>query len=84
MFTRQINQCQCGFDNDERAVFPENYMYAQSYVPLQFMTTTFKPEIGLQMGTIFPELVSPYVPCQSIEEIEYIRAKNTIGKGCNR
>ena len=36
------------------------------------------------MGTIFPELVSPYVPCQSIEEIEFIKATNKIGKGCNR
>lgn len=36
------------------------------------------------MGTIFPELVSPYEPCQSIEDIEFIRATNKIKEGCNR
>ena len=51
-------------------VFPDNAVLAQSYVPFQFMDKTFKPCVGLKMGTIFPELVSPYVPCQSIEEIE--------------
>ena len=38
-------------------------MLAQSYVPWQTMDKTFKPCVGLKMGTIFPELVSPYVPC---------------------
>ncbi|MBR3720492.1 MAG: spore coat associated protein CotJA [Clostridia bacterium] len=65
-------------------VFPENPTLAQSYVPYQFMNETYKPCVGLKMGTIFPELVSPYVPCQSIEEIEFIKATNKIGKGCNR
>ena len=45
---------------------------------------TFVPCVGLKMGTIFPELVSPYVPCQSIEENAFIKAKNEIGKGCNK
>ena len=49
----------------------------------QVMNQVFKPEVGLKHGTIFPELVSPYCPNQSIEEIEYIRATNKIGKGCN-
>lgn len=78
------NKCNCGFDEENPlAVFPENYMYGQSYVPIQYMTKTFNPQTGLEMGTIFPELVSPYVPCQSIQEIEYIKARNTIGEGCN-
>ena len=47
------------------------------------MDRTFKPNVGLKMGTIFPELVSPYTPCQSMEEINHIRQTNTIGKGCN-
>ena len=77
------NNCDCGFD-EELSIFPENPMLAQSYVPIQYMDKTFKPRVGLKMGTIFPELVSPYVPCQSMEEINYIRERNEIGKGCNK
>ena len=58
-------------------------MYGQSYVPIQKMNKVFKPEIGLKHGTIFPELVSNYCPNQSIEEVEYIKATNKIGEGCN-
>lgn len=75
--------CDCGFDEDYN-VFPENPMLAQSYVPFQYMDKTFKPRVGLKLGTIFPELVSPYVPGQSMEEINYIREANEIGKGCNQ
>lgn len=75
--------CDCGFD-EEYDVFPENPMLAQSYVPIQYMDKTFKPCVGLKMGTIFPELVSPYVPCQDMEEINYIKKTNEIGKGCNK
>ena len=75
--------CDCGFD-EEYSVFPENPMLAQSYVPFQYMDKTFRPNVGLKMGTIFPELVSPYVPCQSMEEMEYLRNSNEIGKGCNK
>ncbi len=77
-----FDKCQCGFDEEEN-VFPYNPMLGQSYVPIQMMTNTFTPCCGLENGTIFPELVSPYYPCQSIEDIEYIRSRNTIGKGCN-
>ena len=79
------NDCECGFDEEyEMGVFPENPMLAQSYVPWQTMDRTFLPSVGLKMGTIFPELVSPYMPGQSMEEIEFIRNSNTIGKGCNK
>ena len=74
--------CGCGFD-EENNVFPENPMLAQSYVPIQYMDQTFKPCVGLKMGTIFPELVSPYMPGQSMREIEYLRNSNRIGEGCN-
>ena len=74
--------CECGFDEED--VFPTNPMFAQSYVPWQTMDQTFCPEVGLKMGTIFPELVSPYAPCQSIEEINFIRETNQIKEGCNR
>ena len=77
------NDCGCGFDTEE-SMFPENSMFGQSYVPIQTMDKTFVPCVGLKMGTIFPELVSPYSPCQSLEENAFIRAKNDIGEGCNR
>ena len=82
-FEDMTDDCACGFD-EERDVFPENPMLAQSYVPYQYMDKTFKTCIGLKMGTIFPELVSPYMPGQSMEEIEYIKMTNKIGKGCNK
>jgi len=79
----QIDRCACGFDSNYNAVFPDNPMFAQSYVPIQQMKKIFNPEVGLRMGTIFPELVSPYAPCQSIREIEYLKNSNQIGEGCN-
>ena len=79
------DQYECGFDEDyEIGVLPENPMLAQSYVPIQYMDKTFKPCVGLKMGTIFPELVSPYEPCQSMRTNEFIEATNKIGEGCNR
>ena len=75
--------CECGFD-EEYNVFPENPMLAQSYVPIQYMDKTFKPCVGLKMGTIFPELVSPYMPCQDMKEMEYIAGTNEIKEGCNK
>ena len=80
----QMNQydCSCGFDTEE-SVFPLNPMLAQSYVPMQTLDKTFTPCCGLKNGTIFPELVSPYEPCQSMEFINYLKRRNTIGEGCN-
>ena len=79
----QYNDCGCGFDKKD-SVFPENPVLAQSYVPIQKLNKTFIPCVGLKMGTIFPELVRPYIPYQSIEEIAFIRAMNKVGKGCNK
>lgn len=76
------NSCSCGFDEEE-SLFPANPMLGQSYVPIQYMDKTFTPCCGLKNGTIFPELVSPYYPCQSVEDIAYLKSRNTIGKGCN-
>ena len=53
---------------------------AQSYVPWQVMGETFTPEMGLRMGTIFPELVSPYSPGESLEIMEFLARRNTIGE----
>ena len=81
----QNDECECGFDEEyEMGVFPENPMLAQSYVPIQFMDKTFKPNVGLKMGTIFPELVSPYMPCQSMRVNEFLEATNKVGEGCNK
>ena len=77
------DSCECGFDEPNN-VFPENPMLAQSYVPWQTMDKTFVPEVGLKMGTIFPELVSPYMPGDSMKQIEYIKKANKIGEGCNK
>ena len=82
-YHHETDECECGFDEDYSG-FPECPMYAQSYVPIQQMNKVFKPEVGLKKGTIFPELVSPYCPNQSIEEIEFIKMTNKIGEGCNK
>ena len=76
------SDCSCGFE-EEVDVFPLNPMLAQSYVPFQYMEDTFKPCVGLSNGTIFPELVSPYSPCDSMRDIAFIAKTNTIGEGCN-
>ena len=80
---KYVDCCECGFD-EEYNVFPENPMLGQSYVPMQYMNKTFKPCVGLKMGTIFPELVSPYMPCQSMRENEFIAETNMIKEGCNK
>lgn len=77
------NSCDCGFEHEDSA-FPENPVLAQSYVPIQKLNKSFVPCVGLKMGTIFPELVSPYVPYQSIEEIAFIKAMNEVKEGCNK
>ena len=79
--TRNMDMCECGFDDD--SPFPDNYMYGQSYVPIQYMSKTFEPEVGLKMGTIFPELVSPYTAGQGLEEINFLKNSNEIKEGCN-
>ena len=80
--TDNSENCGCGFDQDMN-LFPDNPMLAQSYVPIQYMDKTFTPRCGLKMGTIFPELVDPYYPGQSMEEIVYLKSRNEIGEGCN-
>jgi len=76
------DDCGCGFD-EEFGYFPENPTLAESYVPRQKMDKTFIPCVGLKMGTIYPELVSPYEPGQSMATIDYLKARNEIGEGCN-
>lgn len=71
------NSCGCNMYASEASLnnnaFPENYLYGHAYTPNFCMKRTFTPECGLENGTIFPELVSPYSPGQSIDFIEYLR-----------
>ena len=32
---------------------------------------------------VFPELVSPYEPCDSMRQIAFLERTNSIGEGCN-
>lgn len=80
-FNSDNNSCSCGFTNT--SVFPQDWMYGHCYVPHQQMNQVYTPEIGLRMGTIFPELVSPYCPNQSLDTINYLKNSNTTGGGCN-
>lgn len=79
------DDCGCGYDDDNCCgdIFPYNPMFGQSYVPIQHIDKTFVPSVGLKKGTIFPELVDTYYPCQSIDFINFIKENNTIGEGCN-
>ena len=70
-------------NDEEMDVFPSDPKLAQSYVPFQYMEDTFKPCVGLDHGTIFPELVSPYMPGDSMKDIAFIEKTNKIGEGCN-
>ena len=66
-------------------VFPTNYLYGYAYTPNMQMQNTFTPEVGLQNGSIFPELVSPYKPGDSIDFINYLKNNNRNGGcGCGR
>ncbi len=76
----EYNSCECGFE--EQNTFPTGFSYGQSYVPVQYLDKTFTPEVGLKVGTIFPELVSPYMPCDGMMQNKYLRNYKRVG-GCN-
>lgn len=75
------NYCSCSakeniYSNNcssDISAFPKNYLYGHAYTPNQTMKKTFTPEVGLKNGTIFPELVSPYYPGQSMDFINYLK-----------
>lgn len=81
-YENDTDNCFCGFDEDV-SPFTDYPMYGHTYVPVQKINKTFTPCVGLKMGTIFPELVSPYEANQSICEIEYLKNANEIKEGCN-
>lgn len=56
--------------------FPECYMFGHAYAANQIYTgNSFTPEQGLQNGTMFPELVSPYMPLDSMRVIEALKSE---------
>lgn len=59
-----------------------NLMYGHCYVPNQTLSTIYSAEQGLDNGTMFPELVSIYVPNQSLATMNYLRNYNW--GGCQR
>ena len=65
--------------NNTNAFFTSNPMYGHAYVPVQKMTKIYNPSEGLNQGTIFPELVSPYAPLHSVAENKYLRNYNEGG-----
>jgi hypothetical protein len=60
-----------------------NMRYGYAYVPNQAFNNVFTPAQGLANGTMFPELVSPYFPNQSMETMNYLRYNSNNG-GCYR
>lgn len=77
-----FNKCTCGYNQSYQ--FPETPVLGQSYTPIQQFGRTFKPCIGLKMGTIFPDLVSPYMPGESSADINYLATTNEMKEECNR
>lgn len=71
--TPRIYDTICSNSNSTPA-FPDNYLYGHAYTPNQRLENVFLPEIGLNNGTIFPELVSPYSPGQSMDFINYLKS----------
>jgi hypothetical protein len=84
MFYNELNnrQCECGFDDEYNENFTSIPMYGHAYVPNQRMEEIFNACNGLENGSIFPELIFPYSPGDSIVEANYL-AENTIESGCN-
>ena len=74
--------CSCNDNNNNNSnPFPSNYLYGHAYTPNQSLRETFEPQTALENGSLFPELVSPYCPGQSMEFIEYLKTTGRNG-GC--
>ena len=61
-------------------IFTSKPMLGHAYTPIHTINKIFTPIEGLCQGTIYPELVSPYVPLQSMTENMYL--KNYRDGGC--
>ena len=78
------NHSHCYINNNENNnsnAFPSNYLYGHAYTPNQTLNELFDPQTGLDNGSMYPELVSPYYPGQSMEFIEYLKSTGRNG-GC--
>ena len=84
MYSNSNMNCNCMNSTTETNSnpFPSNYLFGHAYTPNQELGNTFNPEIGLENGSMFPELVSPYYPGQSMEFIEYLKTVDRNG-GCS-
>ena len=71
----EYDECECGFSDEQDVLFTKNPMYGHAYVPIQKMGNVFKQNHGLEKGTIFPELVSPYSPNDSVIENEFLESQ---------
>lgn len=72
------NSCCCNCRRcRELPVCPENPVLANSYVPYQYLDELFEPAEALANGTVFPELVRPYVQNQSQCIVRYLEETNT-------
>ena len=76
---RRRNSCNCPNCRNcrELPVMPYNPMYANAYVPYQYLDDVFTPCESLENGTTFPELVSPYTKNQSQCIIQYLSQTET-------
>lgn len=62
MNTRDMYCQEDMYCRDEEIPFmPENPILGRAYVPFQELGCLFNPVKGLSAGTIFPELVRPYI-----------------------
>lgn len=81
-FNNNLNNSDDGFEPTNYGRFPSNLRYGNAYVPVQTFRNVYSPAEGLAYGTMFPELVSPYYPDQSLQEINYL--KNYNERRCQR
>ena len=80
-FNNNTNSSNGGFGTASYGLpLSNNLSYGNAYVPVQTLRTVYSPSEGLAYGTMFPELVSPYYPNQSMSEINYLRNYNE--RGC--
>ena len=82
MYSQNNSGCSCMNSNNNSNPFPTNYLYGHAYTPNQELRDIFDPQTGLENGSMFPELVSPYYPGQSMEFIEYLKTTGRNG-GCD-
>lgn len=73
MSCNRNNFCRIDEMNRNNNNFLYNAMYGHAYVRNQILNRLYIPEEGLRNGTMFPELVQNYEPCDSMEEIFYLR-----------